>query len=233
MQTKIFVLVLLALTACKSLEPPLPDVPSPSPAPVTPPPSGHRPEVAALWDEPQPVEGPKWTQHVFDKVEQYAPVLVEGPSDVTSFCPDYHTLTLNQKISFWAYFFSAVAKFESAFKPTTRFKETGLGTDSITGEPVYSEGLLQLSYQDVKSYPFCNEFDWSKDRLLSRTDPKKTIFDPYKNLTCGIRILNKIAAGKGRISFPSGHYWSVLMSSHKNSKVSAIQSLTKAIPFCR
>jgi hypothetical protein len=68
---------------------------------------------------------------------------------------------------------------------------------------------------------------------LSRTDPNKTILNPYKNLTCGIRILNRLVERKGAISFASGHYWSVLMTSHPNSKVSQIKALTSAISICK
>jgi hypothetical protein len=67
--------------------------------------------------------------------------------------------------------------------------ETTMGTDPVTGKQVASEGLLQLSYQDVPNYgsvlkyPLC-KIQWSKDKSLSVTDPKKTILDPYINLEC-------------------------------------------------
>jgi hypothetical protein len=83
----------------------------------------------------------------------------------------------------------------------------------------------------VQAYPFCNEFDWSVDRYLSVSDPKKTIFDPYKNLKCGIRILNQIVGNKKLISFSSGHYWAVLKPTSGSQP--KIKALTNNLPFCQ
>ena len=50
--------------------------------------------------------------------------------------------------------------------------ETTMGADSVTGKQVASEGLLQLSYQDIPNYgallkyPAC-KIDWQKDKALT------------------------------------------------------------------
>ncbi len=141
-------------------------------------------------------------------------------------------LELEQKISFWVYLVSSVAQFESKFDPNLRYKETKLGTDPITKQPVFSEGLLQLSYQDVLKYPYCDKFDWNKDRHLRPNSPKKTIFDVEKNLTCGIRILNQQVRDHHLIAYHDDQYWSTLMPGNSHNKIFEIQKLTTAIPFC-
>lgn len=191
------------------------------------------PLVKALWEPSRPEEGAKWSAFAYGVVEGYAPALMAGTKDVADFCPNYSALSAEQKTSFWVYLVSAITKYESAFDPTSRMKEVGLGVDPVTKKQVYSEGLLQLSYQDALNYPFCSEFNWSKDKLLAARDPKKTILDPYKNLQCGIRILNKLAAKKRLISFSGGHYWSTLTPSGKYSQAKNIKNLTKQILFCR
>jgi hypothetical protein len=127
---------------------------------------------------------------------------------------------------------SAVAKYESNFKATTRFKEPGMGTDPVTGAPVYSEGLLQLSYQDARTHKFC-AFDWERDRKLPLADPRRTILDPMINLKCGILILANQVKRYNRISILSGAYWSVLRPPGANySKVLQIRALTRKLSFC-
>ena len=107
-----------------------------------------------------------------------------------------------------------------------------MGTDPVTHQHVYSEGLLQLSYQDSLNYSFCNEFDWKKDRHLSPGDPRKTILDPFKNLSCGIQILNRLVQRHQLVAFGSGNYWSTLMP-NGYGKVRSIKALTHQIAFCR
>lgn len=159
--------------------------------------------------------------------------MVAGTEDVESFCPTYYTLSYDQRVNFWAYLISAMTKYESAFNPLSRYKETTMGTDPITGQAVYSEGLLQLSYQDSRNYSFCDEFDWSVDSKLSPTDPRKSILDPYKNLKCGIQILNHQVMRKNLIGVGSGAYWAVIKSNSSYNKIAQIKGLTTQIPFCK
>lgn len=107
-----------------------------------------------------------------------------------------------------------------------------MGTDAVTGAQVYSEGLLQMSYQDTQWYTFC-EFDWSKDRNLSATDPRKTIFDPKKNLACGLRVLANQIAKKGLIAVTSGTYWAVITPGNKYNKLAEIRALVAKSPGCQ
>jgi hypothetical protein len=207
---------------------PSPSTPLPTP---TPSPSAQV-EAAPLW-EARRSEGRAWTNHTFAILADDGTDLMKGASDMADFCPKYSQLTDNQKVNFWAYLVSAIVKYESDFDPTNRYVETTMGTDPITGQQVVSEGLMQLSYQDVQAYPFCNEFDWEHDRSLSPTDPKKTILDPYKNLSCGLRILNYQVGHYGAIAIDRGQYWAVIKPSSRYNKLSSIQTLTKTLPFCQ
>lgn len=199
-------------------------VPGPTPSSS----SEYNVEVAPLWEAARPADGKAWTQYAFAVVDQYGTALLGGTSDIKTFCPKYLTMTRNQKINFWVYLASGIVKYESDFSPTSRYQETTLGTDAVTGLPVWSEGLMQLSYQDQDSYSFCNEFNWSVDKKLSPKDPSKTILDPYKNLRCGIRILNTQVANHDMIAYRG--YWSTLFPT--SSALSSIRALANQQNYC-
>ena len=77
-----------------------------------------------------------------------------------------------------------------------------------------------------------NMADWTpkNEGVLSELP---AILDPLKNLSCGIRVLDSIVGKQNRISLESGHYWSVLMSGSKYSKVESIQAMTRALAVCK
>jgi hypothetical protein len=187
----------------------------------------------------------KWSDYAADfsqyaafVIDQEGSNLLKGMAQMTegyAMCPKYASLSREQKINFWVVFVSEVTRYESGFSPVSRyFESTFTYIDSITGEGVYSEGLLQLSYQDGKSYKGeCGAvFDWQTDRTLSRTDPRKTILNPLRNLYCGIRIMDSIVKKKKMILFDSGHYWAVLKPGGKYGKVKQIQAGLDKISFC-
>lgn len=188
-------------------------------------------EARPLWEEARPGEGKDWTDHTASLIKKYGAALFPETKDMGSFCPRYAKLSEQQRLSFWIFMVSAIVKYESYFNPLDRYVEQGLGIDPITGKPVVSEGLLQLSYQDELQFPYCNQFDWKSDRKLAETDPQRTILDPEKNLSCGVRILieqvarNSSIAGKG--------YWATLDPANKHSRVANMRRLTNQISFCQ
>ena len=187
--------------------------------------------VTPLWESQVP-GSEQWTGAVLNALLANAPRLLDGADDIHAFCPSYSGLGIENRARVLAFLLSAMVRFESGFNPTTRYHEASMGTDAVTGLPVYSEGLLQLSYQDTLWAPFC-EFDWDKDRHLSVTDKRKSIFDPMKNLNCGIRILNRQIEKRGRLVLSSDAYWAVLKSDAPHNKIELIQALTKALPACQ
>jgi hypothetical protein len=202
------------------------DDPVVTPGPVTP----YKP-VALLWETSAKPERTKWSAYLQNIILNRWNTLLQGADDMDIFCPNFDNLSNEERANAWAALFVGVAKFESAFDNTMRFHESTMGTDSVTKQPVYSEGLLQLSYQDIKGYSFC-DFDWNVDSKLSKTDPKKTIFDPYKNLECGVGIMSRQLARSGQITVSSNAYWSTLRSGGTYNKISKIAAIVKAMPFC-
>jgi hypothetical protein len=189
-----------------------------------------RPEYALSWESAQP-DGFKWTEFTLQTLATATHSLENGARDVQSFCPNYANLTSARKLNFWGVLVSAIVRYETGFNPLARYRETTMGIDPITHQRVYSEGLMQLSYQDVTGHTFCNQFDWQTDARLSPTDPRKSILDPYKNLRCGIQILDWQVARHGAISFQGGQYWAVLRAGSR--KAAQIRALTNQIPFCQ
>lgn len=173
-----------------------------------------------------------WSDYTFDIIENETFALLDGADDMATFCPRYASATKEQKINFWGQLVAGMAKFESSWNPTTRYHETTMGTDPITKEPVYSEGLLQLSYQDVQWEPRC-EFNWSVDKYLSRTDSRKTILDPYKNLRCGLIILERQLKKYHRITIDTGVYWAVIRLNGSYQRINEIAAITKSLSFCQ
>jgi hypothetical protein len=183
-----------------------------------------------LWEAANS-QGAMWTGYAFQVVGGEAANLLDGAQDIGQFCPRYYQMNTQQKINFWVYLMSAVAKYESDFKPTDRYIEPGMGTDPITHQRVVSEGLLQLSYQDERGRTFC-KFDWDHDRGLPTKSPQKTILNPLTNLECGIDILAQQVREHHRISVNAGAYWSTLETGNRYGKIPQIRALTHKIPFC-
>lgn len=187
----------------------------------------------------------EWTTFVHGIMLHELLPAFDQASDIALFCPKYAQLNDGKRAFVAAEIVSAIAKFESNWRPTTRMKEPSSGfpkPDPVTGQPVYSEGLLQLSYQDSKNYSrrgsYCDGIDWSKDKNLGASDPKKTILQPLINLNCGVHILGYlvkrdgvIAKGAGSSSKGGAAYWSVLRegaSHHLNE----IRLMVRRIPGC-
>ncbi len=176
-----------------------------------------------------------WSKTVYLVIRTEEPQML-GQSvadDVEIFCPKYRTLTDTQRLNFWGQLLAAISKFESNWNPASYFVETTMGLDPITGRQVASEGLLQLSYQDEKSYGLDCGFDWPIDQQLKNSDSRKTIFNPHFNLRCGIKILARQLKKQRAISTTSGVYWAVLKKNGTYTKVSEISLLTKKLSFCQ
>ncbi|WP_373998005.1 murein L,D-transpeptidase catalytic domain family protein [Bdellovibrio bacteriovorus] len=187
---------------------------------------------ALSWETSSNPERKQWSQYLMKLLLNDWSSLLNGASDMKDFCPRYASLSNHDRANVWAQLFSAMTKFESNYNPLSRMHETTMGTDPITKKPVYSEGLLQLSYQDITGWNFC-KFDWNKDKNLSATSPKKTILDPYINLHCGVGIMAKQVARKGVIKLSTGAYWAVIKTNSKYQKISQITSMVRALPLCK
>jgi hypothetical protein len=179
----------------------------------------------------EPTYQQRWTNYLYYLIDQEAPNLIEGASDIANFCPRYKELERREKVSFWGALIAEMTRYESGFNTKARMAETGR-IDEIQGTQLYSEGLLQLSYQDTKWMPKC-QFNWNVDRYLDAQDERKTIFNPYLNLQCGVYILNRQQRNKGGIVRGDGAYWAVLKSTYSRNKIKEITVTTKALSFCK
>lgn len=182
------------------------------------------------WETERAPERRSWSEHIFHQIEFYFEDL-DKAQDTTRFCPNYPNLSHSERINFWGQLFAAISYFESGWRPTTRFHESTMGIDPVTKNPVYSEGLLQLSYQDIQWAKWC-QFDWAIDKHLSPTDPRKTIFDPYKNLSCGVGIMARQIRRRGLIVLSTGVYWAVIRENGRFQKLNQIVNIVKRHEYC-
>jgi hypothetical protein len=190
--------------------------------------------------QPTPVNGwiPEYDIHVQAEVMK-APQLLELPAaTMQALCPKWAAMNGDQRARFYADLLFAIAGAESRWKRTAMFKETGIvnprtgrpALDIVTGYPIVSEGLLQLSYTDMRNYRPLDRlscaFDWPTDKIAFLEDltasgdkksfhshhPERSILDPYAQLTCGVHILNTlIGRNPGRdFTFVAGRYWSTM-----------------------
>lgn len=226
-------LFLLFSSGCSSTPSTSPEVGVTNPTPVK-----SDPSYGALSWEKNRAERKPWSEFVFALISEELFSSLDAAKDTKRICPRYAELTKAQKVFVWGELISAMAYYESGWSPTSRMTETTMGTDPVTGKQVASEGLLQLSYQDVPNYgavlkyPLC-KIDWQKDKALAVADPKKTILDPFINLECGLRILANQVSKKGSVILSSGVYWAVIKDGGKYSKVDAILEMVAKTGFCR
>ncbi|MFI5342862.1 MAG: hypothetical protein ACHQUC_01440 [Chlamydiales bacterium] len=191
------------------------------------------------WDK-DPSRVP-WGHFLYDKISDELMPSFDKALDAGRFCPKYASLIQDQRAQMWVEMFIGMMLYESSWKPTSRMVETTMSIDPVTGHQVASEGLLQLSYQDVPNYaesliPGFKQkcgIDWSKDSGLATTDPRKTIFDPYINMTCGSLIMANQIDRKGYVILSSGVYWAVLRDGGKYRMIKEITDRTKALSFCQ
>ncbi len=213
-------------------EPPTPTTSSTLP-PVNPPNEKPIAWLPLSWEEKNPNRN-VWSEYTFNVINEFGSAIVNESADIGRFCPKYSKLSTIQKINVIGQIISAMTKFESSYNPLSRMAEN-MGTDPVTGNQVHSEGLLQLSYQDTLHYKFCN-FDWKADKPLhakNPKDPRITILDPYKNLYCGIRILNQQVSKHKNIIIGKGAYWAVIKSDSNHHRISEITTMVKALPICQ
>lgn len=177
-------------------------------------------------------EKEQWSFAAIEIVTNSSLSLKLGAKDVTDFCPQYARKTDVEKINFWAYLVSVIAKYETGFSKTKRVIHESGGTDPVTQLPAYREGLLNVSYADTINYKGC-QFDWNKDRNLLPNSSAKTIYDPIKNIRCGISILDAQIASTGKIATDKGAYWLSLNPKAKAKKIKEISTLTKSLQACK
>lgn len=173
-----------------------------------------------------PVCGPgQWPSSLDQAIKQTVTPRLLQTKSLASFCPNFTSLSEDSKRQVYADILWAVSKFESSRNPCKLYHEKAQGKDSITGQIKLSEGLMQLSFSDVRGYPKC-QFEYLKDKKAHLDDlakrngrtgwhsenPNQTILDPVKNLSCAVHIFDTLTAKYPSSSFHKvmGKYWSVI-----------------------
>ncbi len=183
--------------------------------PVAPPKPETKPVPATPIDKKKAELGqntwnPQWDQIVEQAIP---PELLSArvARDVRGFCPRFAVMSDADKKVFWAYFFQALAGAEAGLNPkaTVRHTEPELAKrEEVAVTRVRTEGLLQLTYADQQRYG-C-DFDQEADRKLRVADPERTILQPQRNLTCGVKILTNQLIDQGKPLLTRTSYWATL-----------------------
>lgn len=199
-------------------KPPAP-LPTPTPAPA---PVSDTSDATPLWEGK--VKGSReWTNHVYSELDRLGQDLLDViPADTATFCPKYRNLNYEQRKKYWIYLISAMARFESGFKTDTSYTEN---FNDSSGSNVISRGLLQISIESSRGY----------DCGLTSA---QQLHDPFKNLSCGVRILDRWVGRDGRIAGKvdskwrgGARYWSVLREGDKTSYKSIV-SWSRNLKMC-
>ncbi len=198
-----------------SSAPELPDVPA-IPISYT--------DAKPLWETAKVTNGAVWTAHVMKNLSTLgADLLNAAPADADLFCPNYSRLSQDERKIFWTFFISSMVKFESGFNTNSSYQES---FNDSNGNPVISRGLLQISIESGNAYGCA--FAQASD-----------LHDPLKNLSCGIRILNRWLKADGRFAGyvdtkwrGGARYWSVLREGDKTSYKSIV-SWSQNLAMCK
>lgn len=171
-----------------------------------------------------------WSDYTFQIIEGRLTDF-DKCKDITRIRPDYQSLSRIQKINVWGELISAMAKYESAWNPTSWMFENQ-GIDVVTKQQVRSEGLLQLSYQDKINYKNLPcRFDWNADKDFPVKDIRKTIMNPQINLEFGINVLANQINKKDNVILKDGVYWAVLKENGRYQKIPQIITMVRNIKF--
>ena len=183
-----------------------------------------------MWEAKNPKRA-KWSEYTFQQIYRNFDAF-DNAKDIDFFCPNYNNLNRDQKVNVWGQLIAAMSWYESGHNPRAREAGFNLGIDPITNENIKAEGLLQLGYADTMWHTYC-DFDWVQDRQFEDNDPRKTTFDPYINLKCGIGILARQIEKHGKIVINRGAYWAVIKDGHKNSRIYGIQKIVSQYDMCK
>jgi hypothetical protein len=151
---------------------------------------------------------------------------------VRSLCPRFKEASIEERRTFWAYFFQALAGAEAGLEPTISVRHSQpevAVVDLVTHRVARQEGLLQLAYMESERYG-CN-FDWEKDKELAERDPAKTILQPKNNLECGIKILDSQLIAKSKPLLSKSSYWVTLRPGQASFQI-FMKQMVNVPAFC-
>lgn len=216
----IYLLPLFFLTACLEDEPKIEPISEPTETAIA--------DFKADWSSKE------WTKILAEAIDEHGKgLLVTSPSDASTY-----GFKKDQAKEFYILLISSMARFESAFKPETIYRECNKSKcvydggcqysseygycmksgSSVDGGIIISRGLMQLSYSSAKAYG-CSFLERPED-----------LHDVKKNLTCSVIVLNRWVVKDQAIGTSKkggARYWSVLRES--SSSRPKIIAKTKAL----
>lgn len=164
-----------------------------------------------------------WTGITLAAIQKHWQTL-DSAQDMDMFCSQYKNLDVDTRQLVWGELFAALAYYESGWNPKSQYTETTLGTDQVTGKPLVSEGLLQLSYTDTRWATWC-DFDWQHDS--KEQTYALTILNPKNNLECGIGIMASQIRKNKNITMEKKVYWSTLKLDGQRTKIKEIGKMVQ------
>lgn len=204
----LMVFLALGLSACAT-DPPR------QTGPLSPPPE----RVIARWDNLS--NGAAWTGFAMEALDRFGGALVSSvPSDIESYCPAYPSMPPARRKAFWVGLMSALTKWESSYDPDTKFVEPDVV--DAQGRNVTSRGLLQISIESGRGYGCTIENE-------------QQLHDPKVNLTCAVRILNRLVPRAGVVASNSAPwkgaaaYWSPFRRADRRADM---RNWTKSLQIC-
>ena len=210
---------------------------------------------------PAPVKGwlASYDEMIVVEAAKYPELARIPAARVGALCPKWEALDESRRRRFYADLLRTMARHESSHDRSVMALEKTMGIDRITGKPVVSEGLLQLSYQDQQNYRGCTfdfaadrakfEEDWSLQdaRKIGETDKIKSwtaknndrsILLPGPHFACAVFVVGAAVrsdANAGRSLADSlMRYWSVLNErSNPATYRKIVAGLATEAPYCR
>ncbi|PZX16234.1 transglycosylase-like protein with SLT domain [Palleronia aestuarii] len=152
-----------------------------------------------LWEHRD--ESDQWNRAALSALRSHGmPLVEETPDDIARWCPAYEDGTDEDRRAFWVGFLSALAKYESTWRP-----------DAVGGGDQWF-GLLQIGI------PTAREFG-------CRGRSGSALMDGATNLSCAIRILAETVPRDGVISAEEARWqgvaadWAPLRSEEKREEM--------------
>ncbi|MEP2506718.1 MAG: transglycosylase SLT domain-containing protein [Paracoccaceae bacterium] len=157
-------------------------------------------------------ESPQWTRSALAAQKTHGIALpLSVPSDIADWCPTYEQADMAQRRAFWAGFLSALAKFESTYKP------------GAVGGGGQWFGLLQIQPSTARQYG-------------CQAGSGQTLKNGAANVSCAIRIMAVTVPRDDAIAVKDGRWkgvaadWGPMRSDSKRRDMSV---WLKRQTYCR
>ncbi len=143
----------------------------------------HKPILALPWDAYNP-KG-TWGWSVEEALGRgYNSFLLDSPpADIKDFCPKFSSLDRAHRVHFWQTLVAQISDLESSFLPLCASDE---GKYNPQNAGVISSGLVQISLLSIKNSCY-------QSRGCTAIGTQDDLFDPAKNLSCGLGVMSCLA----------------------------------------